>query len=514
LKKLFAFNNSPDRITLENHNRIVTAGHLFFLLFITWTAYYGMLSHYFLSDDFNLLLGSSNWLNPLEGYFRPVPHLLISFLFKLFGTATAPYHILSILFHFANASLVYLLINKLISSRSFALAGASLFAVNFLISEAVFWISSITTLAVTLFYLLGLYLYIYYLEKPKPSSYALVIIVYILGLMSKENAVTFPFLLLTIDIYYSYKKEKRVAILRGLKRTLPFFLLTGFYLVLKVHSLSAAMARESLSLGYHNYRNVRHLLISFFTFSVFHDLPFVFIDIAMINLFADTPITQLNLTMDLKGFYTPLLLGSAILLFCIYLLIKGKPKIKWALVSIFISMGPFIFIGSHHKTFGGYFLYPLRLYYLPAAFFFIFFSLLLFHGVQMINKERTGFNPVVALALAVFALLFITDIAKTIKRSHDWKLAGEIAQSYVKQVEPFTTESKDLVLFGVPDNIKGAYIFRNGVQSAVKLLYPRFTGEINISMDSVENFLSRRGSQILEDKILLNFVDGKILRIQ
>jgi len=490
-----------------------TSFHLALLLVVELAAYSGIFSIFFLSDDFNLLIARSDWLTFGEGYFRPLPHLLVHSIYRIFGLNLFPYHLASLLLHYLNAVILYLILQKLFRNRAIALAGAILFCTNFLISEAVFWISSVTSLLVALFYLLGIYLYLCYLERPKRGTYGLVILCFILSLLAKENAVTFPVLLVLVEI--AFKKGvlgEKFQWRACLKRVIPLALILVVYLVFKFHSVSAAMDRETLAIGYHNLRNIRHLLLSLFTFNPFNDLPFVFIDIKIINLFLNSPIPAPVISFCLGKFWLPLVLGALILLFCLVMLWKGEIRVKIGLLAFFAIMGPFIFISSHHLLYGGYFRYPLRLYYLPAAFFFIFLSALLCQASTWL-KAQFPRRTLVMLVVFLAAILTLSELVKIRKRTADWLIAGQVTQSLIQEARPFMTvaSARTMIFFNVPDSIRGAYIFRNGFVSALSIFYPQAQVEIKISTTPPDQY---RVPAHLRDRGDILFIDCREGRLR
>ena len=509
--------------------------HLILILLVELAAYTGMFFVYFLSDDFNLLIGTSRWLTPAAEFFRPIPHLLVHLFYKLFGMNVFPYHVLSFLIHYGNAVLIYLILRKTEKNNYVALAGSLFFAANFLISEAVFWISAVTTLLVTLFYLLTVYCYINFLSKLQKKYYALALISFVLGLLTKENAVTLPVVLILVHFYYaanpatadqrtinrtlrnplpgrgapegrggleSIPKNKnslqrgtggmnlRSRLIASFKGALPFIVAASAYLAVKASSLSAAVSDSTLALGYHNVQNVRHCLLSLFTFNSFSDLPFIFVDVKIMNLFFSSPTEIEALAIDFK-FFTTLIIGTAILLFCLYLIIKGKKNIKFAFWAFLISIGPFAFVPSIHIPFRGHYMYPLRIYYLPAAFFYMFFALLLFNGFNRLKKRIKSPRPVILLVVLIPAIIIFSDVLKVGKRSVDWQTAGTVTQRVLGHLDGYVSDSPEettLVLFNLPDSYRGVYIFRNGLQSAVKLLHPGAKVKIEIAKVSRQDY--------------------------
>ncbi len=491
--------------------------HAILILIVVLAAYQYIFQIYFLSDDFNLLAGSSRWMTSVEEFFRPLPHLLIHIFYQCFGLHLLPYHLLSLFLHYFSALLVYLLLRKLIVNKFFALAGGVLFASLFLISEAVFWISAVTTLLVTVFYLLGLYLYLEYLGKSKKSYLILALLSLVMALLSKENAVTFPVMVISFDLCCGKEKAFKEKIVAAIKRTWPFFLVTAIYLVFKANSIASAVTANALSLGYHNLRNWRHLLLSLVTLNPFYDLPFLFIDITVLNLFLTNEIARPVIPLDIKTI-TSFLAGTVIILGCVYLLFKGNRLVKTTLIAFTIATVPFIFMTSHHLPFAGYYLYPLRLYYLPAAFFFIFIILLL-HRVALRLRTNERFAKLIVPVMILLTLsITFSEILKVRQKSADWIFASTIAQSVIKQLGDFLPASSDttgdqensIVLFHLPDSYKGAYIFRNGIQSAAKIYYPGAGVRLLVSRKNPEDIRHRETPKAKEKITWIDCSEAKL----
>ncbi|MCK5057838.1 MAG: glycosyltransferase family 39 protein [Candidatus Aminicenantes bacterium] len=493
-----------------------TVCHFFLIFFVELIAYNNFFSGFFLSDDFNLLTGTSKWLTPAVEFFRPVPHLIIHSFHKLFGMNVFPYHLLSFLIHYLNAILVYLLLKKLAAGNYFALTGGVLFAANFLISEAVFWISAITSLLVTLFYLLTLYFFINYLAKLNKKYCVPAVICMIFALLTKENAVTLPVVLFFAAFYIENGQVEKNRLLFSLKRVLPFLFVTFAFLLVKAGSLTAAVSENTLSLGYHNLRNARHLVLSLFTFNPFYDLPFIYIDVKILNLFPGLALPAPALPINIK-FVASLIIGTIILIFSIYIFFKGNKRMKAAFLAFFISMGPFIFVSSHHLRFGGHFLYPLRLYYLPAAFFFIFFALLLQGGYSRLKKRVKSRRPVILLVVLLIGVLTLSDLLKVNKRSRDWLIAGNITRSVINGLADFIPsgpEERKMVLFNLPDSYKGVYILRNGLRSALTSAYPDSRVTIEIVKIPPEDYEFPTGSSYKKNLVFINCAEAELTPIR
>ncbi len=78
---------------------------------------------------------------------------------------------------------------------------AGLFALHPINVESVAWIAERKNLLSMFFFLLGLAAYRWYAREPRVSRYCLMTLLFVMGLMSKPQIVTFPFLLLLWDYW-------------------------------------------------------------------------------------------------------------------------------------------------------------------------------------------------------------------------------------------------------------------------------------------------------------------------
>ena len=125
---------------------------------------------------------------------------------SLFGTDPGWAHLHNMALHGINSLLVYVLLLKLCGSCWKACALSLVFLVHPLHVESVAWIAERKDLLCALFFLLGLLLYDSYRALPGRLRYAAVLIAYILALLSKPMAVTFPLVLLILD-FFVYRKH-------------------------------------------------------------------------------------------------------------------------------------------------------------------------------------------------------------------------------------------------------------------------------------------------------------------
>ncbi|MDO8545573.1 MAG: tetratricopeptide repeat protein [Opitutaceae bacterium] len=120
---------------------------------------------------------------------------------QLFGLKPAPMHWENILWHAANAVLVFLVWQR--STRTVWRAGiiAGLFALHPLHVESVAWISSRKDLLSTFFWLLGILVYVGWTRRKSGVRYLGVVVCLVLALLAKPMAVTFPCTLVLLDLW-------------------------------------------------------------------------------------------------------------------------------------------------------------------------------------------------------------------------------------------------------------------------------------------------------------------------
>jgi Flp pilus assembly protein TadD len=120
---------------------------------------------------------------------------------QLFGLHPGAHHIVNVLFHAANAVLLFLLFTRMTGEQWRSAFVAALFALHPLHVESVAWVAERKDVMSVFFGLLTIRAYVRYAERPAPSRYAGVILFFVLSLLSKPMFVTMPFLLLLLDYW-------------------------------------------------------------------------------------------------------------------------------------------------------------------------------------------------------------------------------------------------------------------------------------------------------------------------
>lgn len=132
---------------------------------------------------------------------KPIAWLSHTLDGQLFGFTPAGPHTVNILFHTANAVLLFLILLRATGFLWRSLTVSALFALHPINVESVAWIAERKNVLSMFFFLLALAAYGWYVRRPQVGSYLAVTAAYALALMTKAQVITFPFALLLLDYW-------------------------------------------------------------------------------------------------------------------------------------------------------------------------------------------------------------------------------------------------------------------------------------------------------------------------
>ncbi len=192
-----------------NNRKAVAAAALVVLLAIG-AVYGNALQGRFVFDDHTLVLTQGNLREPAafpsifwskkfdRVKYRPLRTASYWLDYRLFGLDPRGYHLSNLLLHAAASLAAFLVALRLLPFRA-ALLAALLFAVHPIQTESVTYISGRRDLLSGLFVLLGFYAFLRYRDDGGRRWLGAAGLAYLLGLLSKEMAVTLPLLFLAYD---------------------------------------------------------------------------------------------------------------------------------------------------------------------------------------------------------------------------------------------------------------------------------------------------------------------------
>ena len=199
---------------------------------------------------------------------------------QLYGQAPAGHHLTNLLFHTANVVLLFLVLRLLTGATWRSALVAALFGLHPLRVESVAWVSERKDVLSGFFFLLTLWAYGRYAQGRRPGTkgkepgaksgekevkrldaaavgaspwlyYALALLAYALGLMSKPMLVTTPFVLLLLDFWPLGRLDladpvaRRLTLGRRVREKIPFFALSFLSSVITLWAQRNAMAETT-----------------------------------------------------------------------------------------------------------------------------------------------------------------------------------------------------------------------------------------------------------------------------
>jgi len=174
----------------------------------------------------------------LDNY-HPLTILVYTFEHQFFGSSMMGYHAISLLLHVLNSLLVFLFAYLLFGKRNtlIPLVTSLLFAVHPMHVESVAWASELKDVLYTFFFLASLVCYVYYIQKGKQLKYlGLSLLLFLLSLFSKGQAVTLPLCFLLVDYLF-----RRKVNLKLIGEKIPFFILSVIFGLIAVKAQDSSI---------------------------------------------------------------------------------------------------------------------------------------------------------------------------------------------------------------------------------------------------------------------------------
>jgi protein O-mannosyl-transferase len=150
----------------------------------------------------------------IGGHWTPLTWLTLGLDYRVWGMNPRGYHLTSLLWHAANAALVFRIAEHLLrrvwpasgvgTLRLGAAVAALFFGVHPLRVESVAWVSERRDLVSGFFYLATVLAWLTMVEREGPARRrwnAVALVAYALALLSKSMVISLPFVLLVLDVY-------------------------------------------------------------------------------------------------------------------------------------------------------------------------------------------------------------------------------------------------------------------------------------------------------------------------
>lgn len=150
-----------------------------------------------------LTLESLRWAftSTYANFWHPLTWLSHLFDVELFALKPGPHHLVNLLIHAVNGLLLFVVLARMTGAWWRSAVVAALFLVHPLHVESVAWAAERKDTLSTLFWLLTMGAYLWYVQCPRVGRYLLVAASFICGLLAKPMLVVLPCALLLLDVW-------------------------------------------------------------------------------------------------------------------------------------------------------------------------------------------------------------------------------------------------------------------------------------------------------------------------
>ncbi len=308
-------------------------------------------------------------------WYRPLQGLQILLEFSLFGSNPVPYHWVQIIFHIATCALLFALVWRVARKWRVAFLATLFYATFPVYALAINWIN-ITDPLMTIFYLLGVWFWLNYLERGSKRDYLIVLAAFVSALLNKQMAITLPAILFLIDRLLIAQSTTWRALIR---RYAALVVVAGIFAVVQYATRSTHTFAQVF--GYSLGAQILSMLIQYLSLLVF---PWGYYPPT------DTQITEGFPFADTGNLVW--LAGASILI--VFLAASRKNRglifLGTAILATLVPVLPFPFI-------------ELRYLYLPAIGSGILLALWFDHALDVLRNARWA-NDAAAIALGGIVL--------------------------------------------------------------------------------------------------------------
>jgi hypothetical protein len=434
-------------------------------LLLGLAAYSNVVNAFFLSDDFELigrvLEGGLpfTWGREHGGFFRPV--FILSFYLDgaLWGSRPFGFHLTNLSLHSLDAFLVYLLTRELLRKGRAASTGrewkvALVAGLVFLLhpshTEAVTWVSGRADLLASLFSLLSVLSFISHSGEAKTGALVKALMWFALALLSKESAACLPALVFAVGFYLDESTGTGTRFRRALMKAAPFFALLVFYVGARAFVLGTLVG---------GYGAARHLDFT-------HSL--VASQLLRFSLRALLPSVVLSELPFLESrALSPVLIvtGSIVVLSAAALLRRRENRLalfawarRHAFAWLMILLSACALLPVLALRINVFDTQGERFLYLPSAFFAPALAYLCLWTQGTVRRAKLRAATVVCLLVFYASSLWVTN--------RSWSEAARLSHDILRELTR-QSERGAVLLLNAPDNLRGAYVYRNGLGQAL-----------------------------------------------
>jgi hypothetical protein len=421
----------------------------------------------FLSDDFYAVTQThspsprhilSLWLldrgDPF--FYRPLSMMMVLVDGQLWGFQPTGFHVSNLLLHLANSLLAYCLGVLLLGNHRGAMSTAAFFLLFPLQPEVVTWVAGRSGLLTTFFYLSSMVLYVKCRRTQQSLPFFLAIACGMLAILSKEDALSFPLMLLVIEFVFFRDRAGEQS---------PNFRPALFLLVLIIplyFGIRLFLLGDTLSIILHRLKGPMPEVSPFLLLTglVFHVLKNVSLRplLVIMNPFHGTLA---------KPEWLPYLYGMTGLCFLFIGLRVGTWRNRVAVFSTLGFVVSLLPVSLFFNVAPGSNLQSARLLYLTSVFVSLFLANLAFGRSRRLPGTR---GEIVRSAFVLVLCLLMTIGLK--QNNGPWVEASRIQRQIVAEFQRISRgipPSCRIFIQGLPSDVHGAFVFPFGIGAAQAL---------------------------------------------
>lgn len=382
----------------------------FIFAIFSFIIYFNSLNNAFVLDDIDLIVNNSYVKNighfprifltnifqfsstKESNYYRPIQIATYFFDYIIWKLKPLGYHLTNVILHFINSYLIYKLLFILFGKFSVALMTGILYCVSPFHTSVVGYISGRADILVSMFMILSIIKFLRYLTSQEIKGYILSIIFFCLALLSRENSLLLPFLvILTYLIKGTKRKFISVAILSFFVVEALYILSVRFYLI------------GDLKIFYRNFKEMFSPFILINIINVFKKYFTLLIYPSPLYLMRTAPFIENLKMLDLLSIFLFILLIPVLVL-------KDKEKIiSFGILWFIFTLLPVVITNIYFFSEG--IAMSENWLYMPSVGFFVVVS----YFLCSLQKKQKIFS------FFIFIFLFCFYSILTLSNNRNWK---------------------------------------------------------------------------------------------
>ena len=437
--------------------------HYLVLAVIAFAVYANSLSNDFVFDDESVVLsdptitslsnipkyftGEEGFHKVIGRYYRPVVSASYAIDCSIYGLKPFGFHLTNVIIHIINSLLFFYLLTLIFSGveskfKDYALLiGGAIFAVHPIHTEAVAWVSGRTDSLCFTFFIAAFINYLRYSEAKKNLYLWMTLVFYLLALLTKEMAITFPVIIILYD-YIVKKKTNREGILENAKAYCFAAGLSLLFMLWRWYVLKDIPMRDTYMYFYG--KNIYTVI-----FTMLQTLPYYFrlalAPYGMLYHYSNYLPYQSSL-FNLSVIFS--LVFFIVIIISAFYLIRRLPEASYAIFFFFITLSPVLNIVPTMNFMADRFLY------IPSA----MLSIILISIILKYYSEKSK-----GIIYTVCLIILVTYSFMTFARNADWKTNDSLFLSAEGKPGSVTLVNIGNIYANKQDYDKAAGYFREAI---------------------------------------------------